>query len=71
MDSSAPARHAACWAALLQAVRLAIERGDDDTATAPALSGFPAGWAGHPWHSFNWQRAWRQVKPLVLAAPPR
>ena len=71
MDSSAPARHAAYWAALLQAVREAIERGDDETAAAPALAGFPPAWAGHPWHSFNWQRAWRQVEPLVLAAPPR
>ena len=71
MDSHAPARHAAYWAALLQAVREAIERGDDETAAAPALAGFPSAWAGHPWHSFNWQRAWRQVEPLVLAAPTR
>lgn len=71
MDSNAPARHAAYWAALLQAARQAIERGDDETAPAPVLAGFPPGWASHPWHSFNWQRAWRQVEPLVLAAPPR
>ena len=25
-------------------------------------------WAGHPWHGINWQRAWRQVEPEVLAA---
>ena len=71
MDGGAPARHAAYWAALLLAVRQAIERGDDETAAPPALAGFPPAWAGHPWHSFNWQRAWRQVEPLVLAAPPR
>ena len=69
MDSNAPARHAAHWAALLQAAREAIERGDDDLA--PALAGLPPAWASHPWHSFNWQRAGRQVEPPVLAAPPR
>ena len=71
MDSGAPARHAAYWAALLAAVAAAIERGDAESAPAPALAGFPAAWAQHPWHSFNWQRAWRQVEPQVLAAPVR
>jgi len=71
MDSAAPVRHAAYWAALLAAVAAAIERGDDESAPASALAGFPAAWARHPWHSFNWQRAWRQVELQVLAAPVR
>lgn len=71
MDSGAPARHAAYWAVLLAAVAAAIERGDDESAPAPALAGFPAAWAQHPWHSFNWQRAWRQVETRLLEAPSR
>ena len=71
MGAEAPARHAAYWQALLAAAEAAVERGDDESAPAPALDGFPATWAAHPWHGFNWQRAWRQVEPRVLAAPKR
>lgn len=71
MDSGTPARHAAYWAGLLAAATAAVERGDDEAAPAPGWPGPPAGWAGQPWHGLNWQRAWRQVEPLVLAAPPR
>ena len=71
MDSSAPARHAAYWQALQATAAAAIERGDDEAAAAPPLPGWPADWARHPWHGFNWQRAWRQLEPGLLAAPPR
>ena len=69
LDSGAPARHAAYWDTLLTTALAAVERGDDEAAPAPALPGFPASWAGHPWHGFNWQRAWRQVESLVFGAP--
>ena len=69
--ADAPRRQAAYWAALRAAVRAAIERGDDEAAAAPPLPGWPAHWASHPWHGFNWQRAWRQLEPEVLAAPGR
>jgi hypothetical protein len=71
MDSSAPARHAAYWDALLAAATAAVSRGDDEAAAAPGWPGLPPGWAATAWHGFNWQRAWRQVEPQVLAAPPR
>jgi hypothetical protein len=71
MDSTAPARQSAYWAALLATARAAIERGDDEAAPAPALPGFPPDWARHPWHGFNWQRAWRQVEDEVFGAPAR
>ena len=71
MDSGAPGTHAAYWAALLATARAAVERGDDEAAPAPALPGFPQGWARHPWHGFNWQRAWRQVEAQVFDAPAR
>ncbi|MEK8049335.1 hypothetical protein AACH10_03695 [Ideonella sp. DXS22W] len=61
----------AYWLELLAQARAALERGEADTAPAPAWPGLPAGWAGHPWHALNWQRAWRQVEPSVLAAPLR
>ena len=70
LPADAPAVHAAYWAALLAGARAAVERGDDETAPAPGWPGLPAGWQGHPWHAINWQRAWRQVEPGVLAAPP-
>lgn len=69
MDSGAPAQHAAYWAGLLATATAAVARGDDESAAAPGWPGLPAGWAGQPWHGLNWQRAWRQVEPQVLAAP--
>jgi hypothetical protein len=48
-----------------------VARGDDETAPAPGWPGLPEGWAAAPWHAFNWQRAWRQVEPQVLAEPQR
>ena len=71
MDSAAPARHAVYWNDLLVAATAAVGRGDDEAAPPPGWPGLPAGWAAQPWHGFNWQRAWRQVEPQVLAAPPR
>ena len=74
MGAGAPLAHAAYWQALKAAVGSAIERGDLEAAAAPALPagpGWSAGWAGHPWHGLNWQRAWRQMEPELLAAPPR
>ncbi|MDO9283704.1 MAG: hypothetical protein Q7U26_02335 [Aquabacterium sp.] len=71
MGADAPARQAAYWSGLLDEARAAVARGDDEAAPAPAWPGLPAGWQAHPWHGFNWQRAWRQVEPEVLAAPPR
>jgi hypothetical protein len=56
-------------AALLAAALAAVERGDLETDAAPALPGMPRAWANHPWHSFNWQRAWRQTEARLLAAP--
>jgi hypothetical protein len=67
--ADAPARDAAYWQALLDAVRATIARGDDEAAPAPAMAGWPPDWAGQPWHGFNWQRAWRQVEPQVLGGP--
>jgi len=69
LGADAPARHAAYWQALLAAAALALERGDDETAPAPALDGFPAAWATQPWHGYNWQRAWRQAEDRLLATP--
>lgn len=71
MGAGAPARHAVYWSSLLDEARAAVARGDDETAPAPAWPGLPPSWQAHPWHGFNWQRAWRQVEPEVLAAPPR
>lgn len=70
-DAGAPHRTQAYWLALRDAARAAIERGESDTAPAPAWTGLPEGWASHPWHALNWQRAWRQVEPEVLAAPAK
>lgn len=69
MDGDAPRQHQAYWQELLAQARAAIERGDSDTAPALAWPGLPPAWASHPWHALNWQRAWRQVEPEVLAAP--
>ena len=71
LAAAAPARQAAYWRAIRAAAAAAIERGDEEAAAAPPLPGWPAAWAQHPWHGFNWQRAWRQVEPEVLAAPGR
>lgn len=71
MNAAAPARHAAYWAALRAAAAAAIARGDDEAAPAQALTGWPAAWATHPWHGFNWQRAWRQVETQRLNEPTR
>ena len=69
--AGAPAGQADYWRTLKQAAMAAIERGDDEAAAPPPLPGWPATWAQHPWHGFNWQRAWRQFEPEVLAAPGR
>jgi hypothetical protein len=71
LAADAPARHAAYWDGLLGAARVAVDRGDDETAPAPGWSGLPTGWQTHPWHGFNWQRAWRQVEDELPAAPSR
>ena len=71
LPANAPARQAAYWQALKAAAEAAIERGDDEAAAPPPLPGWPAAWAQHPWQGFNWQRAWRQLEPAVLAAPGR
>lgn len=71
MGPQAPLRQAAYWAALRSAVLAAIERGADEAAAPPPLPGWPAAWTQHPWQGFNWQRAWRQLEPGVLAAPGR
>jgi len=71
LDSAAPGRQAAYWAALLAAARSAVERGDDEAAPAPPLPGLPPAWASHPWHNFNWQRAWRQVEAQVFGTQAR
>jgi hypothetical protein len=63
----------AYWQALRSQVVAAIERGDDETAPPPALpdgAGLP-GWATHPWHAMNWQRAWRQEENRLLNPSPR
>jgi hypothetical protein len=71
MDAGAPSRHADYWDGLLSAAAAAVERGDDEAAPAPGWPGLPTAWASPAWHGFNWQRAWRQVEPQVLAGPPR
>ena len=71
MDAGAPERQAAYWAALRAAAAAAIARGDDEAAPAPALAGWPVAWAAHPWHGFNWQRAWRQQEALAWGDTPR
>ena len=70
LAADAPAAHAAYWAALLAQARAAVEQGADEAAPAPGWAALPAGWQAHAWHGINWQRAWRQVEPAVLAAPP-
>jgi hypothetical protein len=70
-DADIAAQHQAYWNELLAQARAAIDRGDSDTAPAPDWPGLPTGWARHPWHALNWQRAWRQVEPEVLAAPQK
>lgn len=67
MAADAALRHQAYWLALLAQARAAIERGESDTRPAPAWPDLPPDWAAHPWHALNWQRAWRQVEPEVLA----
>lgn len=67
MAADAALRHQAYWLELLAQARAAIERGESDTRPAPAWPGLAADWAAHPWHALNWQRAWRQVEPQVLA----
>lgn len=71
LGGEAAASQGAYWRALQVAVVAAVERGDDEAAPPPALAAWPSAWAQHPWHGFNWQRAWRQVEPQVLAAPGR
>jgi hypothetical protein len=61
--------HENYWAALLAAVDLSVERGDNETAAPPSLPGLTPERAGHPWHGFNWQRAWRQSEDRLLGAP--
>lgn len=66
-------RLVAYWQALRQQVVAAIERGDDETAAPPPLpdgASLP-GWATHPWHALNWQRAWRQEENRLLNPGPR
>lgn len=70
LPAEAPVLHAAYWAGLLDTARAAVERGDDETAPPPGWPGLQRGWQAAPWHAVNWQRAWRQVEPAVLAAPP-
>lgn len=69
LAADGPAVHARYWADLLASARAAVDRGDDETAPAPGWPGLPPGWQAQPWHAINWQRAWRQVEPAVLAAP--
>jgi hypothetical protein len=61
--------HESYWAALLAAVDLSVERGDNETAPPPPLPGLTPERAAHPWHGFNWQRAWRQSEDRLLGAP--
>jgi hypothetical protein len=56
-------------AVLMAAALVAVEQGALETDPAPALPGMPAAWTNHPWHSFNWQRAWRQTEARLLATP--
>jgi hypothetical protein len=58
-EAGLPARHQRYWADLLRDVALAQERGDDESAGAPASAHVPP---GDPRHALNWQRAWRQVE---------
>lgn len=69
LAASAPGLHAAYWTGLLDQARAAVARADDEAAPAPGWPGLPAGWQQAPWHGLNWQRAWRQVEPAMLAAP--
>lgn len=69
LAADAPDVHLRYWAGLLDSARAAVERGGDETAPAPGWAGLPPGWQAQPWHGINWQRAWRQVEPAVLAAP--
>jgi hypothetical protein len=70
LDAAALALRADYWRQLLAVATAAVQRGDDETAPALPWPGLPAAWAEHPRHRFNWQHAWREVEPAVLAAPP-
>jgi hypothetical protein len=61
-DAGLPARQQAYWLALAATVRAAQDAGRLESDPAPAWDGLPAGWAAHPWHALNWQRAWREVE---------
>lgn len=54
--------------ALRQAAHDALVLGQQEL-DAPPLVGHEA-ITGHARHALNWQRAWRQVEPQVLATPP-
>lgn len=68
--ADAPARSAAYWQALLAAATQALLRADAETDPPPPLPGVPAAWQQQAGHALNWQRAWRQVEPLVLDTAP-
>lgn len=69
-DAGLPARQHAYWLALAAQVRQAMAQGRPEAAPAPDWPGLPAGWARHPWHGLNWQRAWREIEPDWLLSAP-
>jgi hypothetical protein len=64
------ARHLHYWLALREAADRAWERGDSETAAAPALAGVDPAWLGSPRHALNWQRAWREAEARALDRLP-
>lgn len=56
------AQSAAYLEALAQAIRAKQAGGGLETDAPARWPGLPAGWAEHPRHALNWQRAWRQIE---------
>jgi hypothetical protein len=71
LAADALATQARYWRDLLLAVGAAVDTGADESATAQRLADWPQAVSAHPWHSLNWQRAWRQVEAQRFDAAPK
>jgi hypothetical protein len=70
LAADAPAAQASYWQALQAAADAAVARGEAFAGAAPPLLDLPPGWAQHPRHALNWQRAWRQAEDRAMGIAP-